>query len=220
MDNKQIQRKRMMSYFIRAAEQIIETEGIDKITIRKVAHLAAYNSATLYNYFEDLDHLVFYTLMKYMKNYTLSLSAAISTCNTAREMVITNWKVFSHYAFSNPKIFYNLFFNKRGDKFSEVLEEYYTIFPEDLGEHKDFISVMLKQSDIFRRNETILLLLLPESHRDPAIVDKANRLMVYTLQALLISSFTGLSDATPEGLSEEMMSMVQFLIGTIPTVTA
>ena len=65
-DNKEVQRKRMMGYFIRAAEEVIESDGLDKVTIRKVAQLAAYNSATLYNYFEDLDHLIFFTLMKYI----------------------------------------------------------------------------------------------------------------------------------------------------------
>lgn len=205
----------MMSYFIRATEEIIETEGIDKVTIRKVAHLAAYNSATLYNYFEDLDHLVFYTLMKYMKDYTLSLSAAISDCSSPREIVITSWQVFCHYAFSNAKVYYNLFFNKRSDMFDETLKEYYTIFPEELGEHKDFTSAMLKQSNIFHRNETILLLLLPEKGRDPSVVREANYLMIYALQALLGSSAAGLDSRSPQEMSDEMMAAVYYLLDTL-----
>lgn len=62
MDNaerkRQLQKKRMMHYFIDAAVQIIDEEGIDGVSIRKVADIAGYNSATLYNYFDDLPHLV------------------------------------------------------------------------------------------------------------------------------------------------------------------
>lgn len=52
----------MMGYFIDAANQIIENEGIESVTIRKVADIAGYNSATLYNYFNDLNHLLFLLL--------------------------------------------------------------------------------------------------------------------------------------------------------------
>ena len=50
-DKKTIQKRRMMGYFIEAASQIIEEEGMEGVTIRKVADIAGYNSATMYNYF-------------------------------------------------------------------------------------------------------------------------------------------------------------------------
>ena len=49
-----------MNKFIDAAFSIIETEGVENITIRKVAGIAGYNSSTIYNYFEDLDQLVLF----------------------------------------------------------------------------------------------------------------------------------------------------------------
>lgn len=45
MSNKAIQRKRMIRYFVEATQSIIDQEGIEGITIRKVAKLAGYNSA-------------------------------------------------------------------------------------------------------------------------------------------------------------------------------
>ena len=53
MDKKEIQRQRMMKYFIEAGKQIILEEGVKNVTVRKVADLAGYSYATLYNYFED-----------------------------------------------------------------------------------------------------------------------------------------------------------------------
>ncbi len=48
---KMIQRRRKMSHFIDAADQIISDKGIDGLTIRGVSEIAGYNSATLYGYF-------------------------------------------------------------------------------------------------------------------------------------------------------------------------
>ena len=44
--------------FINAAAEIMEEEGVESLTLRKVSGRAGYNSATLYNYFNDLEHLV------------------------------------------------------------------------------------------------------------------------------------------------------------------
>lgn len=51
LDKKFKQRVRMIKYFIDATIEIIEKEGYEGVTIRKVADIAGYNSATIYNYF-------------------------------------------------------------------------------------------------------------------------------------------------------------------------
>ena len=48
MTNKELQKKRILMYFIEAAQNIMENEGIENITLRKVADMAGYNSSTLY----------------------------------------------------------------------------------------------------------------------------------------------------------------------------
>ena len=49
-----------MIYFIEATEKLIRSDGVEGLSIRKIASEAGYNSATLYNYFEDLEHLVLF----------------------------------------------------------------------------------------------------------------------------------------------------------------
>ena len=46
-----VKRKRIMTYFIEATEKLIRSEGLDGLSIRKIAGEAGYNSATIYNYF-------------------------------------------------------------------------------------------------------------------------------------------------------------------------
>ena len=50
-----LRQKRNMMYFVEATEKILREEGIPGVTIRRIAAEAGYNSATLYNYFQDLD---------------------------------------------------------------------------------------------------------------------------------------------------------------------
>ena len=49
----------MWKYFVDATAEIIEEEGLENVTIRKVADKAGYNSATIYNYFSEISHLLF-----------------------------------------------------------------------------------------------------------------------------------------------------------------
>ena len=69
IDNKTIRKKRMRRYFVEAAKKIIQEEGIDGVTLRKVAKGAGYNGATLYNYFWKCIMSFFRTIRIFLKNY-------------------------------------------------------------------------------------------------------------------------------------------------------
>ena len=59
MSNKQIQSERIRSYFIQAAKEMLKGEGLRSVSTRSVAEKAGYSYATLYNYFKDINDLVF-----------------------------------------------------------------------------------------------------------------------------------------------------------------
>lgn len=61
-NNLTLKRKRIMIYFIEAAEKLIRQNGIENLSIRKIATEAGYNSATIYNYFNDLEQLTMFAL--------------------------------------------------------------------------------------------------------------------------------------------------------------
>jgi len=52
---------RVRAYFIEAAKQIILREGVEGVSVRKVADIAGYSYATIYNYFSDLNALLLAT---------------------------------------------------------------------------------------------------------------------------------------------------------------
>ncbi len=174
-----------MSYFIDAAAKIIEEEGIQSITIRKVADIAGYNSATLYNYFKNLDHLIFFAAMRYVKEYSLNLHRFIENSENALERHLATWNCFCHYSFNKPEIYYAIFFAKLDNPLENYVEEYYKLFPEDLGKQPKDISTMLLKHDIYDRSTTLLEGCVDEGFIKEDDKDDINEMILLVYQGIL-----------------------------------
>ncbi|WP_100398816.1 TetR/AcrR family transcriptional regulator [Bacillus sp. FJAT-44742] len=154
--NKEIQTIRMMVYFIDATSEIIEQEGMDKITIRKIADLAGFNSATIYNYFEELSHLIFFASMRYIKKYVNALPEYLASSNDPLEEYLKMWECFSRFSFSDPQIYYSVFSSNLGCPAEKLLKEYYGMFPTDLVEVPEELREMLLESNLTKRDRIAL----------------------------------------------------------------
>ncbi len=141
-----------MGYFIEATNKIIEEDGIEGVNIRKVADLAGYNSATLYNYFENLDHLIFFASMKFLKDYALDLPKYINESDNPLDRYLKIWECFCVHSYNNPRIYYTLFFDKYSDGINDAVKDYYSIFPEELGDENQDMLPMLLEKSIFARD--------------------------------------------------------------------
>lgn len=145
-----------MIYFIEAADGIIKEDGIENVTIRKTADRAGYNSATLYNYFENADHLKFFAAMRYIKDYALALPKYLEGIDNPVDIFIKVWECFCHFSYKNPRIYHAIFFADLDNSLEDYVVEYYKLFPEDLGDQKDNISTMLLKSNIYERGMATL----------------------------------------------------------------
>jgi len=154
--SKELQRSRVMLDFINACDEIILDEGLDTITLRKIAQKAGYNSATLYNYFENLDHLIFFSAMRFVKDYSLALEAYIKDAKNAMDRFLMVWECFNDYAFDKPEIYKAIFFPDLKREISDYVEEYYKLFPEDLMRSDFVMTTMLLKTDITDRAMTIV----------------------------------------------------------------
>lgn len=183
-EKKEIQKRRMMRYFIEAATEVIEKEGLEAVTVRKVADMAGYNSATLYNYFENLEHLIFFASMKYLKEYALALPHYLKNHKNALDQYLRVWKCFSYYAFSNPKIYNIIFFESYNNYLMDIIEEYCAIFPEELiAKSKDLISMYLGQN-IYEGNKHILKACVKEGCFEEKYLDEINEMTLFVFQGV------------------------------------
>lgn len=128
--NKTIRQKRTMRYFIDATEDIIRREGVVAVTIRKVADLAGYSSASIYKYFENLEHLVTFAAISSMKGFLEDLCNSINQATNPMEKYVLAIFCSSFHTFRNPNMFQAIFVDRiiePGSSFGQ----YYSIFPEE-----------------------------------------------------------------------------------------
>ncbi|MET3618282.1 AcrR family transcriptional regulator [Peptoniphilus olsenii] len=150
-----LKEKRMMSYFIEATREIIDEEGINKVTIRRIADKSGYNSATLYNYFKNLDVLLIYASISYFKDYIEDLRRRVNKVKDPIERYVAIYEVFNDFSFKYPDIYFNMFYGIYNDMLSDIIKEYYLIFPEELEEVDEDLSTMLTSGDMYKRDQAI-----------------------------------------------------------------
>ncbi len=132
-DDISIKKKRVMSYFIEAAAKIMETDGVDTLTIRSVAAEAGYNSATMYNYFENLDELKEWAAIRCITPYFKECCNVLAERRNSLETLIGIWTIYCRYAFEKPQLYSYIFFSDQSENIQENLAQYSRIYPDWLG---------------------------------------------------------------------------------------
>ena len=211
--NKEIQRKRKMMYFIEATQEIIEKEGIDKVTIRKVADLAGYNSSTIYNYFNSLDHLVTFASIQYLQEYNNEFIRGIKNCNDEYGKFIIEWKIFLKNAFDHPKAFEYVFFG--GDEnIEDMMREYYEIFPIEADDEIDMEEMydLLKADNFKMRNIICLKKLSTQGYIKEKDIDIINEILICMSHEYIILAFKEGEDFNREEHIDKFISCIKYLI--------
>ena len=209
-----IKQKRVMRYFIEATEELIKKEGFAGLTIRKIANAAGYNSATLYNYFEDLADLMLFSSISFLKAYVHELNRRIKPGMSALDRYKTIYETFDKYSFQNPEVFYNLFFGKYSHKLPAVIKQYYELFPEELEGHSPAIRGMLLEGNMYLRDEPVVRDLVEEGCIRAENADIIAHIIPRLQQTFLheVNLYGDSVDA--DALHNEFMQMLDYLIET------
>jgi AcrR family transcriptional regulator len=125
-----LRQQRTTLYFIDAARDIIGKEGIKAVTIRSVSDLAGYTSATLYNYFDNLNHIITLATMDYLEAYAKDAAQAVASLSNPVDIYLAAAECFFLHSFENPDIFEILFVANRDSKLEEYTQQYYSLYPK------------------------------------------------------------------------------------------
>ena len=211
MDAKE-KKKKVMIYFIEATEELMKEDDIDKISIRKIAKRAGYNSATLYYYFDDLEHLILFASIRYLREYTTALAKKIKPTMTTLEKYRTVYETFNYYAFRSPVIFHNMFFGKYSHKLLNVIKEYYDIFPDDLEGHEDLLKNLLKQGNMYYRDKQIVDELVKEGNVDTNKVDITLKILVNVHQSYVYEAMIQGDKLDLESQEKSFLEIFDYLL--------
>lgn len=123
------ERRTIVATFIQAVQGIIDTDGLENVSIRRISSEAGYSTATLYLYFSDVSELTLMACITYLEQYAHELGPIIEETTDHHEAYVRGWEVFCRHAFKNPQVFYHLFFSEHAASLDDMVKEYYSIYP-------------------------------------------------------------------------------------------
>lgn len=212
IDKKDLKKKRMLKLFINATTEVIKEEGIENVTIRKVADKAGYNSATIYNYFDNCKQLVFFAATNFISDYVEEMPCYIENSKNSLERLIKMWECFALYSFKKPKIYYAIFSENLGEKPENLVKNYYKIFPEEINNAPEDLVPMLLESRLSRRAKIAFQPCIEEGffkEEQEEVVDEGIRLAYHGMLTLIVNNRV---DFTPEEATEHLMRHIKTII--------
>lgn len=200
--------------FVKTTQEMIDSNGISNLSIRKIADRAGFHNSTIYLYFENIDQLVLLASLKYFTEYTQMLETYSYKNGTASENFLEIWEAFGKAVFAKPQVFYNFFFGKYSQNLTSIIEEYYEIFPEEKHVYTKKIEDMYFANSIFERS---YICLLPLLGTDGVKFNENNIKMV---NAIIVSCFKSILEEqckypseNPDEPTYMLLDMIKYIIG-------
>lgn len=143
--------------YVQITGEILEKDGIEGVTIRKVAARAGCTSAVLYKHFENKEHLIMLASTKFLEPYIIEFMKQTTRRDiTSIQMDLLLWRCFIYEAFRNKPYYELMFFSDQKDMLEDCVYEYYQLFPE-VERHFDGFSASIIFSNNLSERELIRL---------------------------------------------------------------
>jgi hypothetical protein len=120
------------------------------------------------------------------------------------------WKLFCKHAFRYPECTMHLFFSKHSERLSNVIEEYYKLFPDQLSGMPDTLQMMMQASRLYERNLEVLRPVLKDCISEERL-QIINELTVSYFQMLLSEKISGGDSVSSSTQIERMLAACRFL---------
>lgn len=200
--------------FIKATQELIDTEGLDKLSIRKIAEKAGFHNSTIYLYFKDLQHLILLASLKHFAEYNHTLAEYSRQQRSPEESFFAIWETFGKTVLQNPPIFYNFFFGKYSQNLTPIIRQYYELFPEEKEEYSKEIESMYYGNSI---QERCLQILAPLADHPTVRVTSNNMELVNSIIVSCLKDLLQQKCENPaldsQQLNANFLSMLSYIIG-------
>ncbi|MDY2812450.1 MAG: TetR/AcrR family transcriptional regulator [Dorea sp.] len=157
MDNNKYFKGLTRKEYIQRVHGIIERDGCNDISIRKIAEELGCSSAALYRYFENKSELLYYVNLQTLESYIIRLNQEEKHWNNPWEVYVGVWDCYCKEAFSHPKEYNRLFFEHTNETLNYAIREYYEMFPENIKEMNLKFQEMLNTPDFLGRDYKMCL---------------------------------------------------------------
>lgn len=192
-EKRELQRSRIRSYFLEAAKEIIAKEGHESVSVRRVADMAGYSYATIYNYFEDLNGMLWEVKNIMIQDIFVNLMKKMPHKDYDMAEMKKGFRVYISFFIENPNIFRFFFFHP--------LEK-----PETANENTetgpDFAGMW---QESFRG-------LIAEGRLREEDVEAAASTIIYSLHGLIMLYFVDKTEMNEEKVYLELDKILDFIL--------
>ena len=144
--------------YIEAAYELLVRDGLDGVSIRKVAEEVGCSSAALYRHFPDIDKLVAVASIRFLRDYIEDARLLSKVDMNPLELNLQLWECLAYYSFRNADVYENLFFGASDNgMYTDAVIEYFDEYPEDLAGLRDFMLDMFRSATTIAERDSILL---------------------------------------------------------------
>ena len=110
-----LQKDRNKQYFIDAAKNAVISDDVSNVTVRKIAEIAGFSYATIYNYFRDFDHLLWHVVGSCIDDVVDSLESHLGNKPYTFKKIKEIYREYVGYFLLKPNVFRLIFFHQIGD---------------------------------------------------------------------------------------------------------
>lgn len=200
--------------FVEATQALIDREGLEKISIRKIAEKAGFHNSTIYLYFKDANQLVLLASLKHFNEYSLKLAKFGAIIASPTDKFLAVWDAFGQTVFNKPHIFRNFFFGKHSRNLTPIITQYYQLFPEEKTDYPKEIEEMYYGNDISDRCLQILkpLAEVETTQVTPENLHLVNKIVIACLKQLLDLACDN-PELDPDDMNEQLIQMICHVTG-------
>lgn len=200
--------------FVEATQALIDSEGLERISIRKIADKAGFHNSTIYLYFKDVNQLILLASLKHFNEYSKKLSEYSTMIAGPTDKFLAVWDAFGQTVFHKPHIFHNFFFGKYSQNLTPIITQYYRLFPEEKTNYSKEIEDMYYGNSIQERCRKILepLIDVESSRVTKENIDLVNTIIVSCLKQLLEQKCAD-SEQDADDLNELLINMICYITG-------
>ncbi|HET53825.1 MAG TPA: TetR/AcrR family transcriptional regulator [Ignavibacteria bacterium] len=115
MRKNSVQEERMKGYFIQATKEILRGEGLKVVSVRNIAERAGYSYATLYNYFSDVNELIFECINDFQEECEEFIEARTKKSERGLNKIKDTVIAYANFFVQHPGIFELFYLEKPND---------------------------------------------------------------------------------------------------------
>ena len=173
--------------YIRKTQEIIQKEGRDAISIRRIAREMNCSTANLYRYFNNQQELLYYAELTRHSAYIRRLNEAEKSWKNIWDFYVGIWDCYCREAFRNPQVYDMLFLQAQTDTLKNSIAEYYSLFPDSIRETNSIFLSMLTQKDFMARDFEACRKCVEAGALDEAGAERLNRMVCHQYEGYLKS---------------------------------